>query len=96
MLAYADWDAQGKQVEAAGFVAGVVETGGVCALELTRTGEHAEATRDAEADASMTNCGSLAVPADQLSVGEWSATLSYRSATSSGTSEPMTVTVPAR
>jgi hypothetical protein len=96
VLAFAEWDAAGQRVEAAGFVADAIESGGICALELTRAGARVEATRDAEADASTTTCGALTVPGDQLAAGEWQATLSYRSARSTGTSQPMTVTVPVR
>jgi hypothetical protein len=96
VLAYADWDPAGARLEAAGFVSGLIQSGGTCTLTATLSGRAVTATSDAEADATTTNCGQLTLPADQLVPGEWDVTLSYRSATHSGTSQPTTVTVPAR
>jgi hypothetical protein len=95
VLGYAGWE-PGGNVEVGGFVASAIEVGGTCTVTLTREGRQVEATRPAEPDATTTNCGILVVPDDQLSPGDWQATLSYRSATSYGTSEPTLVTVPAR
>jgi hypothetical protein len=95
-LSYADWDATGQQVEASGFVAEKVENDGTCTLTLTRGASTIAANNPGQADATTTNCGLLTVPAAQLSAGTWEATLSYQSPTSRGTSQPMTVVVPAR
>jgi hypothetical protein len=95
VLGYAGWE-PGGNVEVGGFVASVVEVGGTCTVTLTRDGRQVEATRPAEPDATTTNCGLLVVPDDQLTPGDWQATLSYRSTTSYGTSQPTLVTVPAR
>lgn len=88
------WDAGAAAVEVSGFVAGVVENGGVCTLSLTRAQTTVASQRTAEADASTTTCGSLSVPGGQLSPGTWQATLAYRSGTSAGRSAAVTVTVP--
>ena len=95
-LAYADWDPAGARLEAAGFVSGLIQSGGTCTLTATLNGRSVTTTSDAEADATTTNCGQLTLPADQLVPGEWDVTLSYRSATHRGTSQPTPVTVPAR
>jgi hypothetical protein len=95
-LAYAEWDAAGSRLEAAGFVADVIQSGGVCTVTAIRNGTVVEVAVDAEADATTTNCGVLTVPGDRLVAGDWQVALSYRSATHQGTSQPLTVTVPAR
>jgi hypothetical protein len=95
-LAYADWNDAELRVEAAGFVAGVVESGGTCTLQLVRDGATVTGTSTAEADATTTNCGLLAIPGDQLQAGEWQATLSYESQTAHGASRPLPIVVPAR
>lgn len=94
-LGYADWDSAGEQVEAAGFVAGVVQSGGICTLTLARAGASVPVRNTAEADATTTNCGAFHVPGARLAPGQWQVTLTYQSATAHGTSAAMTVTVPA-
>jgi hypothetical protein len=95
-LGYADWDAAGAQVEAAGFAIGVVESGGTCTLTLTRNGAAVSVTSTGAEDATTTNCGRLTVPGAQVGAGDWQAVLSYRSGTAHGTSTPVTVKVPTR
>lgn len=95
VIGYAEWDAAGNRVVAAGFVPGVVESGGTCTLTLENAGTTVEVTRQAEADATTTNCGALAVPRGKLVPGSWQVTLGYDSAGSHGTSQPATVEVPA-
>jgi hypothetical protein len=92
-LSYAEWT-PGVGVQAAGFIAGVVESGGVCTLSLTRSGATEQVTLDAEPDATITGCGPLVVPGDQLGPGDWEVVLRYRSASSRGESAPAIVTVP--
>jgi len=95
VIGYAEWDAAGNRVVAAGFVPGVVESGGTCTLTLENAGTTVEVTSTAEADATTTNCGALAVPRGKLVAGTWQVTLGYDSAGSHGTSQPATVEVPA-
>ncbi|MCZ2849947.1 hypothetical protein [Modestobacter sp. VKM Ac-2978] len=95
-LAYADWAVAEGRVEAAGFVAGVIESGGTCTLELVRGATQVTGTSTGEADATTTNCGLITIPGDGLEAGEWQATLSYESQTTRGSSEPMPVEVPTR
>jgi hypothetical protein len=93
-LTRARWDAGTSSVRAAGFVGGVVESDGSCTLTLSRGSDERTAEAPGAADATTTTCAGLAVPGDQLSAGTWTAVLSYRSADSSGSSQPLTVTVP--
>jgi len=95
-LGFVDWDAAGQQVEAAGFVAGTVASGGVCTLTLTKGTATVTATSIAEADATTTNCGALTIPGAQVAAGSWQATLSYQADSAHGISAATTVTVPAR
>jgi hypothetical protein len=94
-LVYADWDAAARQVEASGFVGDLVEAGGVCTLTLTNGSAQVQATVTSQLDASTTNCGPIVVPGAQLAAGVWQAVLTYRSETSHGTAEALTVSVPA-
>ena len=93
-LTRARWDAGTSSVRAAGFVGGVIESDGTCTLTLSRGSEARTAEAAGAADATTTTCAGLAVPGDQLSAGTWTAVLSYDSADSSGSSQPLTVTVP--
>jgi hypothetical protein len=95
-LVFAEWDAAGGRLEAGGFVADVIQSGGTCTLTASRNGIEVEATREGEADATTTSCGVLTLPGDRLGAGDWQVTLSYRSATHGGSSRPLTATVPAR
>ena len=95
VLARAGVDAATGAVRGAGHVSPVVESGGTCTLELRRGGRTLSASGPAEPDATTTVCGGLAVPVADLEPGEWEAVLVYRSASTSGESEPLVVRVPA-
>jgi hypothetical protein len=95
VLARAAVDEETGDVQAAGYVSPVVESGGTCTLELRRDGRTATASGPAEPDASTTVCGDLAVPVAELEPGEWQAVLVYRSPSTSGESDPLAVRVPA-
>jgi hypothetical protein len=83
-------------VEAAGFVAGVVESDGTCTLTLRRGTDSVSVHSPGEADATTTICGGLTIGADELTPGSWEAVLSYEDGTASGTSSSTAVEVPAR
>jgi len=82
----------GATISVSAFVAGVTEDGGTCTLELVGAST-AGATSTAFADATTTICGPLSVSARTLAAGTYTATVSYRSDTSSGTSQPVDVEV---
>ncbi|SDC06005.1 hypothetical protein SAMN05660690_0385 [Geodermatophilus telluris] len=95
VVSYAGVEPGSSAVEVAGFVAGVVEDGGRCTLELSRSGAgDVTVEGDAVADAQTTSCGLLSVPLERLSPGTWTARLDYRSAASSGSSADVQVVVP--
>jgi hypothetical protein len=96
VVTFAGWEESTDAVEVSGFVPGVVEAGGTCRLTLTRGQQAAVAETPAEPDASTTVCGTVSVPAAELSEGTWKGVLSYESVTSTGASVPADVEVPAR
>jgi hypothetical protein len=88
------WNSGTKSVEIGSFVQGVVESGGTCTVTMTKDGKTASASGAAEEGATTTWCGVIAVPASQLSSGRWSAVVTYKSASTHGSSDPKQVTVP--
>lgn len=95
-VTYADWEPTDSVVEVGGFVSGVIESGGICRVTLTRMGTVVTAERAAEADVGTTSCGSTRIADPRLTPGTWTMVLSYRSSTSTGTAHPVTIEVPAR
>jgi hypothetical protein len=92
-VTFAGWNADAGEVQVGGYVAGVVEDGGVCTLTLTNGGETVTGRTEAVADASTTACGAVTVPGDDVADGTWSARLAYESAAHVGTSEAWDVEV---
>jgi hypothetical protein len=93
LLTYAGFDQATGTVQAAGFVAGVLEDGGTCTLTLTKGGQEVTATSPASADATTTMCGLLETPPG-LAAGTWDAVLTYASAAADGESRSTEVSVP--
>lgn len=89
----ASWNAPTRSVRVHGFVGGIDEDGGTCTLTLTRGSHRQTASAPGGVDATTTSCGLLQVGGD-LASGTWTAVLSYRSPTATGTSAPVTVDVP--
>jgi hypothetical protein len=95
-VTFAGWDDVAAGVEVSGYVSGVVEAGGTCTLALSRGSTTRTAQGSGDSDASTTTCGTLQIPGTDLSAGEWTAVLTYASATSSGSSVGAPVQVPNR
>lgn len=77
-------------IEASAFVSSIIEDGGTCTLLVTRNDIKISKTISARKDAQTTKCDLFMFPTNELPTkGEWSATISYKSTTSSGTSEVM-------
>jgi hypothetical protein len=73
-----------------GFVNGVIENGGTCTLTMVFSGDASQKvteSRPGEANATNTTCGEISVPLSKLHAGTWNTTLSYSSATATGTSD---------
>lgn len=82
-----------KNVEANGYLSGVIEDGGACTLTLQKDGVKVSETRKAKADAQSTICGLITISREKLSSGEWKATLSYSSSEYQGSSEERKIQV---
>jgi hypothetical protein len=52
------------------------------------------ATKPGTSNVTNTSCGQLTIAGSELSTGVWTATVSYSSSASSGSSEPVQVEVP--
>lgn len=94
VLSFLGWDNTTAAVEAGGYLSPVVESGGTCTLELTKGSQTVTVVAPAQADATTTSCGDLAVPRARLTPGGWSAVLRYASKTTAGASDPAPVVVP--
>ncbi|GAB2465096.1 hypothetical protein [Xylanimonas ulmi] len=93
-LSYLAWSPQAQHVEASGFSI-PLDGGGTCALTLTKEGSPSVTVETPSIpDVTSTVCGGLTVPGERLSSGTWSAVLHYESATHSGKSSSVAVTVP--
>lgn len=79
---------QTKNVEIGGYVPGILENGGTCKLTLKNSGQEITESKVANPDAQSTSCGLITIVRSRLSAGTWTATLSYISSTSEGTSQP--------
>ncbi|MBX9243458.1 hypothetical protein ICW40_01395 [Actinotalea ferrariae] len=77
-----------------GGYADVVEADGQCELVLVRGSSVLTASAPGTPDATTTSCGTLAAGGPDLVPGTWSATLSYRSPRTAGSSSPVTIEVP--
>lgn len=105
VVTYAGWesppgvtaeDGQLGSVVVNGYVAGTVESGGTCHVELTGGGVTLTAESDATPDAHTTVCPPITIQDPQLVPGTWQATLGYSSDSSSGTAKPVTIEVTPR
>lgn len=83
----------GAEVQANGYVPSIIEKDGMCTLTLTKGSAVVSDTRVALDNVQDTSCGLLVIPKSKLSNGAWVATLGYKSAKYSGTSEKITVDV---
>jgi hypothetical protein len=78
-ITYALADDSAGGVTVGGYVAGLIEDGGTCAMTLTLDGHSASAQSAGLADASTTSCGQLLVPFSELSPGTWAVDVTYSS-----------------
>lgn len=79
--------------EFSGYVGGVFEDGGTCTITLVKDGVTVSESSTGMANATNTTCGTITVAKAKLTPGKWSATLSYKSATASGTSAAQQIAV---
>ena len=74
---------------------GAVIAGGPGTLTLTNGAISRTATHSAITPPTSTSCGLMAVPHAQLSAGTWQAVVRFRAATAAGTSDAVSIKVPA-
>lgn len=84
----------GSGAEVAGYVSGIVESGGECTATLQQDDVRIEVSRPATADATTTACGWLGIDDSQITSGTWTATLSYRSSTTTVVSDETSLDIP--
>ncbi|QCB93137.1 hypothetical protein [Cellulomonas shaoxiangyii] len=80
----------GDEVEMVGFVAGVVTEGGVCRFELDGGGTTVHAESTSLADATVTVCPAVTVPAPAGDPSSWRARLVWVPSGSSSVDVPVT------
>lgn len=93
VIGYIGQNSPGSEVQANGYVPGVIEKDGMCTLTLTKNDSSVKDSRVSIDNVQDTSCGLMIIPKSKLSNGTWTATLSYNSTKSSGTSEKVTVEV---
>ncbi len=82
--------ADNREVRA--FVAGINEEGGTCTASATQGQQTVTATSTGFSNVNYTSCRPIPF-SSPLSTGKWTVTVSYRSGTSEGSSEPFTFEV---
>lgn len=82
-----------NKAEVGSYVQGIVEDGGTCTLTMVRSSQMVSESKTASADAQTTSCGWISIDGSRLSAGDWSATISYNSVTSRGTSSAVTISI---
>ncbi len=78
--------------EVRAFVAGINEEGGTCTATVTMGSQSVTATSQGFSNVNYTSCPAMKF-SSPLKAGKWSVTVSYRSATSEGSSEPFSFEV---
>ena len=92
VITYREFDPTTDSVNVGAYVAGVLEIGGECVLELSDGTTTQRASMDAEPDARTTSCGELTLAG--LTPGEWSGAVVYTSPDGDELSADVTVEVP--
>ncbi|UFS57754.1 hypothetical protein [Subtercola endophyticus] len=90
----AGWDAANSGISVSAFVPSIVESGGTCTITATLGSIVTTDSYDATASATTTDCGTHLMTSNTLTSGSWQVTVSYTSATSSGTSAASEVVIP--
>lgn len=95
VISVAGVDVDGRNVSFSGYVAGVIESGGICVFTAEHDGESVAVRTDAAADRSTTACGLVSEPIASFTKGTWVITLSYSSdANGAVASQPVTLEIP--
>ena len=86
---------EGEWLTASGYIEGIAESGGKCSFTFQGSGGGASRlSSTGKADGSRTDCGAVEERVRTVFPGDYTLTITYTSDTSTGTSEPVPVTVP--
>jgi hypothetical protein len=95
VIVIAELDGDRAHVSVSGYVAGVIENGGVCRWTLSNGAAQQQLEAEGLADRAQTSCGVSQFDTAQLTPGTWSVTLEYSSDTQSSIiSKPNTLEIP--
>lgn len=95
VMVTADADADGETVSVSGYVAGVIEDGGMCDFIFSQESDVLTLSNSGNADRSVTSCGLASGPISEFKKGSWSVTLNYTAISGvSYKSEPLTMEIP--
>lgn len=93
VISYIGQESPGSELQANGYTPEIIEKDGICTLTLTKGSTSVKTTRTSMVNAQDTTCGLMIIPKSKLANGTWSATLSYSSSKSSGSSDKVSVEV---
>jgi len=94
LVTFDQWSAETSTLTIGATVPGVVETGGTCSITARNGDVTVDGSFSAVASASSTDCGSMALQSSTLTSGDWSVSVVYASATSTGSTTDYEVTIP--
>ncbi|QNE44802.1 hypothetical protein F1C15_14150 [Frigoribacterium sp. NBH87] len=94
LVTFDQWDAGSGTLTVGATVPGVVEAGGTCSVTARNGGLTVDGSFAAVASASSTDCGSMALQSSTFTPGTWSVSVTYASATSTGSVDDYEVTIP--
>jgi hypothetical protein len=93
VISYLGQDSPGSEIQANGYVPGIIEKDGRCTITFTRNSTYVRDTRTSIDNVQDTSCGLFIIPKAKLTNGTWYVAISYTSSKSSGTSEKATIEV---
>lgn len=88
------WNAANQSIEVVGTVQGIAIESSTCTASATLDGAAVTASVEGVFDGSGTSCGLIAIPMAGHPPGSYQVVIEFASASGSGTSEPVVVTVP--
>jgi hypothetical protein len=93
LITYSAWDKASQTAQVSAIVQNVITDSGTCTLTLSLGATNVHVTKAAAADASTTECGTMAIPRVQLAAGKWTAVVSFNSPNHSGSSAAVQIEV---
>lgn len=84
------WGFESPNLQASGFIPGIIESGGTCTLTANKNGTDVTSSITGTENAQNVSCGLIKINRDKLTAGIWKITLTYSSTVYEGTSDPQT------